>query len=75
MIITTTQGDASSGAGLCYKDPASSCGRAAQLGLDFFDVDLRWGVPARDANGETTNSWKYCRRWIDRVELFFLCIL
>jgi hypothetical protein len=59
--------------------------RVEQLGLEFFDVDLRfrlrqgcgvtWGVPAKDANGETANSWEYCRQWIDRVEPFFVCIL
>jgi WD40 repeat protein len=49
--------------------------RVERLGLEFFDVDLRWGVPAKDANGETANSWEYCRQWIDRVEPFFVCIL
>lgn len=49
--------------------------RIEQLGLEFFDVDLRWGVPEKDANGETANSWEYCRQWIDRVEPFFVCIL
>jgi WD40 repeat protein len=49
--------------------------RVEQLRLEFFDVDLRWGVPAQDANGETANSWEYCRQWIDRVEPFFVCIL
>jgi WD40 repeat protein len=49
--------------------------RIERLGLEFFDVDLRWGVPAKDANGETANSWEYCRQWIDRVEPFFVCIL
>src|SRR5476651_1407183 len=49
--------------------------RIEQLGLEFFDVDLRWGVPAKDVNGETANSWEYCRQWIDRVEPFFVCIL
>jgi hypothetical protein len=37
--------------------------RVERLGLEFFDVDLRWGVPAKDANGETANSWEYCRQW------------
>jgi hypothetical protein len=46
-----------------------------QLGLEFFDVDLRWGVPDKDVNGETANSWEYCRQWIDRVEALFICIL
>jgi len=49
--------------------------RAQQLGLEFFDMDLRRGVPAKDATGETANSWEYCRQWIDRVEPFFVCIL
>src|SRR5665213_1841913 len=49
--------------------------RLEQLGLEFFDVDLRWGVPAKDINGETANPWEYCRQWIDRVEPFFVCIL
>ena len=49
--------------------------RVEQLGLESFDVDLRWRVPAKDLNGETANSWEYCRRWIDRVEPFFVCIL
>jgi len=49
--------------------------RIEGLGLEFFDVDLRWGVPDKDANGETANSWEYCRKWIDRVEPFFICIL
>ena len=49
--------------------------RLERLGLEFFDVDLRWGVPAKDADGETANSWEYCRQWIDRVEPFFVCML
>jgi hypothetical protein len=49
--------------------------RFEKLGLEFYDVDLRWGVPAKDANGETANSWQYCRQWIDRVEPLFVCIL
>ena len=49
--------------------------RVERLGLEFFDVDLRWGVPAKDVNGETANSWEYCRQWVDRVEPFFVCIL
>jgi nephrocystin-3 len=49
--------------------------RVEQSGLEFFDVDLRWGVPAKDLNGETANSWEYCQQRIDRVEPFFLGIL
>ena len=29
----------------------------------------------RTLDGETANSWEYCRQWIDRVEPFFVCIL
>ncbi len=32
--------------------------RVERLGLEFFDVDLRWGVPARDANGETAKGYR-----------------
>jgi hypothetical protein len=46
-----------------------------QLGLEFFDVDLRWGVPVKDLNGETVNSGEYSRPWIARVEPFFVCLL
>ncbi len=49
--------------------------RCERLGLEFFDVDLRWGVPEKDANGETANSWEYCKKWIDRVEPFFVSLL
>jgi hypothetical protein len=36
--------------------------RLERLGLDFFDVDLRWGVPEHGVDGERANSWAYCRR-------------
>ena len=49
--------------------------RVEQLGLEFFDVDLRWGVPEKGADGEKANSWEYCQQWIDRVEPFFVCFL
>jgi WD40 repeat protein len=49
--------------------------RLEQLGLEFFDVDLRWGVPQIGVDGERANSWTYCRQWIDRVEPFFICLL
>jgi hypothetical protein len=49
--------------------------RVEQLGLEFFDVDLRWGVPAKTLDGETANSWEYCKKWIDRVEPFFVSLL
>ncbi len=45
------------------------------LHLELHDVDLRWGVPAADADRERTNPWVSCRRWIDRVEPFFICLL
>ena len=54
-------------------------------GWSFQAIDLRFrlrqgydgqgGMPAKDANGETANSWEYCRQWIDRVEPVFVCIL
>jgi hypothetical protein len=43
-------------------------------GVTWGEVDLRWGVPAKNANGETANSWEYCGQWIDRVEPCFVCI-
>lgn len=49
--------------------------RCESLGLEFFDVDLRWGVPEKGADGEKANSWEYCRQWIERVEPLFVCIL
>jgi hypothetical protein len=49
--------------------------RLARLGLEFFDVDLRWGVPETGEDGERANPWAYCKQWIDRVEPFFLCML
>ena len=49
--------------------------RVERLGLEFFDVDLRWGVPENNADGEKANSWEYCRQWIERVEPLFVCIL
>ena len=49
--------------------------RIEQLGLAFFDVDLRWGVPGKDVYGESANFWDYCRQWIERVEPFFVCML
>jgi hypothetical protein len=36
--------------------------RIEQFGLDFFDVDLRWGTRANGANGETANSWEWRRQ-------------
>ena len=30
--------------------------RVEQLGLEFLDMDLRWGVPAKDTNGETIHN-------------------
>src|SRR5438046_1562993 len=49
--------------------------RLDSIGLGFFDVDLRWGIPKTGVDGERANSWKYCKRWINRVEPFFICIL
>ena len=49
--------------------------RLQPLGLDFYDIDLRWGVPEHDANGESANSWAYCKRWIEQAQPFFLCML
>ena len=49
--------------------------RVEELGLELYDVDLRWGVPAKNIDGETANSWEYCQKWIDRVEPFFICML
>lgn len=49
--------------------------RLERLGLEFFDVDLRWGVPAKTLDGETAISWEYCRQWIDCAEPFFICML
>lgn len=49
--------------------------RVERLGLAFYDVDLRWGVPRLGVDGESANSWEYCKQWIDRVEPFFVCIL
>jgi hypothetical protein len=49
--------------------------RLSRLGLDFYDVDLRWGVPETGVDGERANSWEYCKRWITRVEPFFICLL
>ncbi len=49
--------------------------RLERLDLDFYDVDLRWGVPHTGVDGERINSWAYCKQWIDRVEPFFVCIV
>ncbi len=49
--------------------------RLSSLGMEFYDVDLRWGVPQYDADGEKANSWQYCKRAIDETEPFFLCML
>lgn len=49
--------------------------RLERLGLELFDVDLRWGVPEEGGDGEKANPWIYCKRWIERVEPFFIAIL
>ena len=33
--------------------------RCERLGLEFFDVELRWGVPEKGPDGEQANSWEY----------------
>ena len=38
-------------------------------------VGLRVTVPETGVDGEKANSWEYCRRWVDRVEPFFVCML
>jgi hypothetical protein len=35
--------------------------RIERLGLEFFDVDLRWDVPLTGVDGESANSWAYSR--------------
>lgn len=45
------------------------------LGLNFYDIDLRWGVPEVDADGELVNTWTYCKQSIDNAEPFFISIL
>jgi WD40 repeat protein len=49
--------------------------RVERLGFEFYDVDLRWGVPQTGVDGERANSWAYCKKWIDRVQPFFVGIL
>jgi WD40 repeat protein len=49
--------------------------RVERLGFEFYDVDLRWGVPKTGVDGERANSWAYCKKWIDRVQPFFVGIL
>jgi WD40 repeat protein len=49
--------------------------RLERLGLDFYDVDLRWGVPEQEVDGEAANSWAYCKHWIDRVQPFFISMV
>ena len=49
--------------------------RCERLGLEFFDVDLRWGVPDKNVDGESANSWEYCRKWINEAKPFFICLL
>ena len=46
-----------------------------KVGLEFFDVDLRWGVLAKERQRQTANFWEYCLRWIDRMEPLFVYIL
>jgi WD40 repeat protein len=49
--------------------------RVERLGFEFYDVDLRWGVPKSGVDGERANSWAYCKKWIDRVQPFFVGVL
>ena len=49
--------------------------RLERLGLELYDVDLRWGVPKIGVDGEKANSWDYCKQWIERVEPFFISLL
>lgn len=49
--------------------------RLERLNLEFYDVDLRWGVPEKGPDGEIANSWAYCKQWIERVEPFFISLL
>jgi hypothetical protein len=49
--------------------------RLEGLGLELYDVDLRWGVPETGLDGEKANSWAYCKQWIERVEPFFISLL
>jgi WD40 repeat protein len=51
------------------------CERLELLGLEFYDVDLRWGVPEAGVDGEIANPWAYCKKWIDQVRPFFVCML
>lgn len=49
--------------------------RLDRIGLQLFDVDLRWGVPETGVDGDKANSWLYCRNWIDQAEPFFIALL
>ena len=49
--------------------------RLEDIGLEFYDVDLRWGVPQTNVDNEQANSWAYCKQWIQRSEPFFICLI
>lgn len=49
--------------------------RLELLNLEFFDVDLRWGVPKLGIDGELANPWEYCKHSIENVEPFFIAVL
>ena len=49
--------------------------RLEDIGLEFYDVDLRWGVPRLNVDNEQANSWAYCKQWIQRAEPFFICLI
>ena len=36
--------------------------RRMRRGWNFQTIDLRWGIAAKEASGETANSWEYCRQ-------------
>ncbi len=50
-------------------------GRLEEVGLEFRDVDLRWGVPGKKTDDEPFNSWEYCQRSIDGTWPFFIALL
>ncbi len=49
--------------------------RLRLLGIEFYDVDLRWGVPLPGINRDATESWAYCRKCIDETRPFFVGLL
>lgn len=49
--------------------------RIRHIGGRLFDLDLRWGVPTADYDGERVNSWHYCRQQLDLPNQYFLAVL